>query len=83
MAEAGARLGASSTDVVAHIGVLASRAVQFGYRPRAVGTRETSRPRWVSPCTESTAGAQQFSYTMVHHGAQMRTYMQLVHSSSF
>lgn len=51
VAEAGASLGASSTDVVSHIRVLASRAVQVGYRPWAVGTWEASRTSWVSPCT--------------------------------
>lgn len=48
VAEAGARLRTSSTDVVPHGRFLTSRAVQIGYGPRTVGTREGSRSSGVS-----------------------------------
>lgn len=39
-----ARLRASSTDVVAHSGILAARSVQVSHRPWTVSTGETSGP---------------------------------------
>lgn len=44
MAEARARLGASSTNVVAHAGVLARSAIEVSHGPGTVGAREGSGP---------------------------------------
>lgn len=53
VAEAGARLWAGSTYVVADAGVLAGRAVEVCDGPRAVGPREASGPGWVGACRGS------------------------------
>lgn len=44
VAEARARLGASSTNVVAHAGVLARSAIEVSHGPGTVGAREGSGP---------------------------------------
>lgn len=53
VSEAGARLGTSSANVVAHTGVLAGRAIQVSHWPGAAGSREGSRPGWVGACRRS------------------------------
>ncbi len=47
VSEAGAGLGTSSANVIAHSGVLAGGAVQVSHWPGTAGSRKGSRPGWV------------------------------------
>lgn len=53
VSEAGAGLGTSSANVVAHAGVLAGGAVQVSHWPGAAGSRKCSRPGRVGACRRS------------------------------